>query len=215
MIKTCDSCIVDPLCMIFEKCLSTGLYPSSWKKANIIPIHKKESRQSKKNYRPISLFGKIFEKLLFDDMYEHLNANRLLSENESGFRPGDSTVNQLLAITHKIYSGFDQIPSRETRAVFLDLSKAFDRVWHAGLLYKLEGNGISGNLLKLIRSFHSHRQQRVTFNEQSSEWREVSAGVPQGFVLGPLFCLPCSATSNYLLIILLCLQWLKMKLFLL
>ena len=126
MIKICDSCIVEPLSMIFEKCLSTGLYPSSWKKANIIPIHKKQSRQSKKNYRPISLlpiFGKIFEKLLFDNTYEHLYANRLLSENQSGFRPGDSTVNQLLAITHKICSGFDQIPSRETRAVFLDLSK--------------------------------------------------------------------------------------------
>ena len=190
MIKICDSSIVDPLCMIFEKCLTTGLYPSSWKKANIIPIHKKEGRQSKKNYRPISLlpiFGKIFEKLLFDDIYEHLNANRLLSENQSGLRPGDSTVNQLLAITHKIYSGFDQIPSREKRAVFLDLSKAFDRVWHAGLLYKLESNGISGNLLELIRNFLSHRHQRVTLNGQSSEWREVSAGLPQGSVLGSLF----------------------------
>ena len=127
--------------------------------------------------------------LLFGDIYEDLNANRLLSENQSGFRPGDSTVNQLLAITHKIYTGFDQIPSRETRAVFLDLSKAFDRVWHAGLLYKLECNGISGNLLELIRSFLSHRQQRVTLNGQSSESREASAGVPQGSVLGPLFFL--------------------------
>ena len=192
MIKICDSSIVDPLCMIFERSLATGLYPSLWKKANIIPIHKKDSRQTKKNYRPISLlpiFGKIFEKLLFDDMYEHLNANGLLSENQSGFRPGDSTVNQLLAITHKIHSGFDQTPSRETRAVFLDLSKAFDRVWHAGLLYKLESNGISGNLLKLMRSFLSHRQQRVILNGQQSEWQEVSAGVPQGSVLGPLFFL--------------------------
>ena len=88
MIKICDSSIVDPLCMIFEKCLSTGLYPSSWKKANIIPIHKKESKQSKKNYRPISLlpiFGKIFERLLFDDIYEHLNANRLLVRISLGF----------------------------------------------------------------------------------------------------------------------------------
>ena len=103
------------------------------------------------------------------DIYEHLNANRLLSENQSVIRPGDSTVNQFLAITHKIYSGFDQIPSRETRAVFLDLSKALDRVWHAGLLYKLESNGFSGNLLKLIRSFLSHRQQRVILNGQSFE----------------------------------------------
>ena len=75
------------------------------------------------------------------------------------------------------------------RAVFLDLSKAFDRVWHAVLLYKLESNGISGNLLKIIRSFLAHRQQRVTLNGQSSEWREVSAGVPQGLVLGLFFFL--------------------------
>ena len=90
--------------------------------ASTIPIHKKESRQSKKSYRPISLlpiFGKIFEKLLFDDIYEHLNTNRLPSENQSGFRPGDSIVNQLLAIIHKIYSSFDRIPSKETSFVFL------------------------------------------------------------------------------------------------
>ena len=121
MIKICDSSIVDPLCMIFEKYLCTGLYSSSRKKANII-------------YRPISflpIFGKILEKLLFDDIYEHLNANRLLSENQSGFRPGDSTVNQLLAIIHKIYYGFDQIPTTETRAVCM-ITAVFSKL-HAAM----------------------------------------------------------------------------------
>ena len=140
MIKICDQSIVEPLCLIFEQCLATGKYPSIWKKANVIPIHKKESRQSKKNYRLISLlpiFGKIFEKLIFDAIYLHLCENDLLTVNQSGFRPGDSTVNQLLLITHKIYSAFEENPSRETRTVFLDLSKAFDRVWHDGLMYKI------------------------------------------------------------------------------
>ena len=178
--------------MIYEKCLESGIYPALWKRANVIPVHKKGSRQSKQNYRPISLlpiFGKIFEKIIFETIYCHLCDNDLLSVHQSGFRPGDSTINQLLAITHRIYSGFEEIPSKESRAVFLDLSKAFDRVWHEGLLYKLECSGVSGNLLHLISNFLSNREQRVLLNGKSSEWKRISAGVPQGSVLGPLFFL--------------------------
>ena len=192
MIKACGSSIVEPLCRIFEKCLETGIYPSTWKKANIVPIHKKGSRQCKNNYRPISLLpilGKIFEKLLFDKIYSHLCENGLLTQNQSGFRPGDSTINQLLSITRKIYRAFEEIPSKETRSVFLDLSKAFDRVWHEGLLYKLECNGITGNLLTLIEDYLANRKQRVVLNGKSSPWATISAGVPQGSVLGPLFFL--------------------------
>ena len=101
MINMCDKSIVDPLCRIFERCLETGIYPSQWKKANIIPVHKKGCKQNKNNYRPISLlpiFGKIFEKILFDAIYEHLCKNGLISPHQSGFRPGDSTINQLLLI---------------------------------------------------------------------------------------------------------------------
>ena len=127
MIKICDNSIVDPLCCIFERCLETGIYPSQWKKANTIPVHKKGCKQNKKNYRPISLlpvFGKFFEKLLFDAIYEHLCINGLISPHQSGFRPGDSTINQLLLITQNIYGAFDETPSKETRAIFFDLSKA-------------------------------------------------------------------------------------------
>ena len=192
MIKICDSAIVQPLCLIFEKCLETGVYPTSWKRANIIPVHKKDSRQTKNNYRPISLlpiFGKIFEKLLFDTIYKHLCDHSLITPNQSGFHPGDSTINQLLSITHTVYTAFEDVPSRETRAIFLDLSKAFDRVWHEGLLYKLECNGISGNLLEIIKDFLHDRRQRVVLNGKSSNWSTVRAGVPQGSVLGPLFFL--------------------------
>ena len=192
MIKMCDESIVEPLCLIFEKCLDSGVYPPQWKKANIIPVHKKGNRQSKENYRPISLlpiFGKIFEKLLFDTIYSHLNESGLLSHHQSGFRPGDSTINQLLATTHNIYRAFEEVPSQEMRAVFLDLSKAFDRVWHDGLLYKLEFNGISGNILQLIKNFLKDRKQRVVLNGKSSKWESISEGVPQGSVLGPLFFL--------------------------
>ena len=80
-------------------------------------------------------------------MYKYLCTNGLLTDHQVGFCPCDSTINQLLSISHKIYSGFEERPSRETCAGPLDFSKAFDRVWHEGLLYKLECNGISGNLL--------------------------------------------------------------------
>ena len=130
------------------------------------------------NYRPISLlsiFGKIFEKLLFDSLFCHLCDN--------------STVNQQLVITHKIYLFFGAGPRRETRAVFLDLSKAFKGVLHDGLLYKLECNSIFENFMILIRNFLRDRKQRVMLNGQCSQWASISSGVPQGSILGPLFSL--------------------------
>ena len=145
--------------------MMTGIFPDIWKKANVLPVHKKESRQIKKNYRPISLLpicGKIFEKVIFDAIYEHLTDNQLLTPNQSGFRPGDSTINQLLYITHRIYAAFEEFPSRETRAVFLDISKAFDKVWHDGLILKLKNPGISGPLLALIKSYLSDRSKELS-----------------------------------------------------
>ena len=121
------------------------------------------------NYRPILLLpicGKIFERLIFNPVFEFLEENKLLSPNQSGFRPNDSCENQMLSIVHSIYADFDQSPSLEVRANFLDISKAFDKVWHEGLLYKLETVGISGNLHKLFQSFLSDRFQRVALNGQ-------------------------------------------------
>ena len=188
MIKICDNSIVEPLCLIFEECLKTGTYPSMWKKTNVIPIHKKDSRSCKSNYRPISLlpvFGKMFEKIIYDSIYSHLLKNRLLTPHQSGFQAGDSTINQLLLITHKIYGSFDNVPSLETRAVFLDLSKAFDRVWIDGLLYKLECNGISGKLLNLLRNFLTDRQQRIVLNGKNSSWLTVRSGSASGISAWP------------------------------
>ena len=119
-------CAVDnaiPLQIIFQKFLETGQFPNSWKYANVQPVFKKENRQIVSNYRPISLlpiFGKILEKIVFDQVYTFLDHQNLLSRNLSGFRPDDSTICQLLSITSSIYN--------ETRAVFLYISKAFDKV---------------------------------------------------------------------------------------
>ena len=120
-------------------------------------------------------------------MFEFFIENELISPNQSGFKPGDSCTNQLLAITHEIYKSFDE--SFEVRGVFLDISKAFDKVWHECLIFKLKQNGISGNLINLLCDFLKNRKQRVLLNGQVSGWPDVKAGVPQGSILGPLLFL--------------------------
>ncbi len=147
MIKMCDSALIVPLKIIFRNCLECGIFPEIWKHANVVPIHKKNEKNLKKNYRPISLlpiFGKILEKLIFDSLYSHLVSSKLLNVNQSGFRPGDSTINQLISITHTIFKAFDCNPPVDVRSVYLDISKAFDRVWHDGLIFKLKRCGVSG-----------------------------------------------------------------------
>ena len=124
-------------------------------KGNIVPVHKKELKSLAKNYRPVSLLpicGKIFEKLIYNSLFEHLKVNNLLVKSQSGFLPGDSCISQLLCISHEIYKSFDCNPSLETRRVSLDISKAFDRVWHKGLLFKLRSNGIDGPLFNLLEN---------------------------------------------------------------
>ena len=113
--------------------------------------------------------------------------NNLILPNQSGFKPRDSCINQLLSITHEIYNSFDE--GLEVRGVFLDISKAFDKGLHKGILFKLSQNGISGNLFDLLSGFLSDRKQRVLLNGQTSEWRNATAGVPQGTILGPLLFL--------------------------
>ena len=94
-----------------------------------------------------------------------------------------------MSITHEIFKGFDANPSLDTFGIFFDISKAFDRVWHEVLIFKLRSYGISDSLLRLINSFLSERLERVVLNVQASEWRKVLAGVPQGSYLGPIFIL--------------------------
>ena len=111
----------------------------------------------------------------------------MLSAHQSGFRANDSCLNQLLPIAHDICTAFDAYRRTECRGVFLDISKAFNKVWHEGLLFKLKAMGVSNALLELIESFLKNRFQRVVLNGQMSEWLPVKRGLPQGSMLGPIF----------------------------
>ena len=136
----------------------------------------------------LPICGKAFERIIFNSMFKYFIENNVLSPNQLGFIPGDLCVQQLISITHEIYNAFDCNPSLEVRGVFLDISKAFDKVWHDGLIYKLKPNGINGDLLRLIENFLSDRFQRVALNGQTSSWNKIKVGVPQGSQ-GPLFFL--------------------------
>ena len=123
MIRICDKSLIKPLMLIFKKSIRSSCYPDFRKKSNIIPVHKKNDKRLVNNYSPISLlpvFGKNFEKIIFNRIYNHLLKENLLNPNQSGFRPSDSCINQLLAITHEIFKAFDCNPPLEVRSVFLD-----------------------------------------------------------------------------------------------
>ena len=124
MLLLCDESIILPLHLIFTNIMSSSVYPDAWKLANITPIFKKGNKQLVSNYRPISLLpicGKILEKIIFNQMYSYLQANGLISRNQSGFRPGDSTTNQLLYLVNELHKAFDGKDKREVRSVFLDI----------------------------------------------------------------------------------------------
>ena len=106
-------------------------------------------------------------------MFRFFLADNLIAPNQSGFKSGDSCINQLLSITHEIYSSFDD--GFEVRSVFLDISKAFDKVWHERIIFKLKQNGISDDSLNILFDFLRNRKQSVALNGQSSSWTSVNA----------------------------------------
>ena len=146
--------LAHPYSIIFNRSLEQGYFPSSWKDANVTPIYKKEDKSLPSNYRPISLLGiagKTMERCLHKHLFNYMVTNQLLTPLQSGFREGDSTTNQLLHTYHKICEAVDK--GKEIRAVFCALSKAFDRAWHKGLLYKLRCMGCSNRVVKWFESY--------------------------------------------------------------
>ena len=172
---------------LFNTSLLHCTVPDIWKKANVSPVHKKDDTSSVDNYRPTSLLssvGKTMEKLIHKHVQNFLLHNNIITCFQSGFTAGDLSVNQLVELYNTFCQALDE--GKEVRAVFCDISKAFDRVWHRGLIAKLKHYGICGPLLNWFNSYLTNRFQRVVIPGGVSGWLEILAGVPQGSILGPL-----------------------------
>ena len=187
LLKKCSNTISPYLSNFFTLFMETGIFPRCLKYGHITPVFKKGNPQIIENYRPISTlpcFGKILEKVIYDRFYSYLSANKILHENQFGFRRKHSTSHAVNYSVDRIVTEIEN--NKHVLGIFIDLSKAFDTICHKTLLFKLEHYGIRGNANLLIESYLSQRTQLVDFVGFKSTELFVTDGVPQGSVLGPL-----------------------------
>lgn len=197
LINLCCPYIVKFITNIINCCILEAYFPLSWKQAVIIPIPKIEEPTEFKHLRPISIlpiFSKIFEKIINQQLRDHINDYNILPENQSGFRPAHSCTTAILKITDDIHDAADK--GMLTALVLLDYSKAFDTLNHELLLAILNFIGLDTKAINLIKSYLQMRTQKVTLNNSTSDPLPLSVGVPQGSILGPL--LFTIYTSNFI-----------------
>ncbi|KAL0821757.1 hypothetical protein ABMA28_005179 [Loxostege sticticalis] len=184
VLRYCAPELSPVLTRLYRLSLKTKIVPKSWKLANVQPVPKKGSRADPSNYRPIaitSVLCKVMERVLNRKLLSYLEDNDLLSDRQYGFRRGRSTGDLLVYVTHCWGEAIEN--HGEAIAVSLDISKAFDRVWHASLLSKLPAYGIPAGFCNWVADFLSERSIRVVIDGCSSELMAIDAGVPQGSVL--------------------------------
>ena len=183
MKETADS-IKEPLQMIFNKTFKEGTLPEVWKDAHVTALYKNKGEKSDtNNYRPVSLTSvpcRLCEKTVRDVIMKHMTDNNLFSDAQYGFRNRRSCVLQLLEVLDYWNKSVDE--GKQVDTIYLDIRKAFDSISHRRLLQKLEAYGIEGEVLEWVRDFLKGRRQRVMLNGKSSDWMDVSSGVPQGSV---------------------------------
>ena len=191
ILKTAAEELAPALTKIFQHSLNSGTVPDDWRKANIVPIFKKGDKHQPGNYRPVSLTSvtcKILEHIVHSNIMGHFETNRILCDNQHGFRKRRSCETQLITTIHGIASKLRN-GKIQVDVILLDFSKAFDKVPHLRLLHKLDYYGVRNNTLNWIKAFLSYRQQQVLLDGVTSSQAEVLSGVPQGTVLGPLLFL--------------------------